>query len=132
VLRADATVDVPARQTVPTRIIPRMSEPKAFLITWTCYGTWLWGDERGSVDDEHNAYGTPLLLEDAKRVAGLQRRMKHEPYRLSDAARQVVSETIEEHWRRRGWELLALNVRSNHVHVVVGFADAAPEVMMGE
>jgi len=125
-------LSVGLRHTALTGIIRHMGEPKGFLITWTCYGTWLWGDERGSVDDEHNAYATPLLLEDAKRVAGLQRRMKHEPYTLSDAARQVVNETIEEHCHRRGWELLALNVRSNHVHVVVGFADAGPEAMMGE
>ncbi|MCH7544687.1 MAG: transposase [Proteobacteria bacterium] len=40
--------------------------------------------------------------------------------------------TIEEHCRRRAWELLAVNARSNHVHVVVRFADVAPEKMMGE
>ncbi len=24
-----------------------MSEPLAYLLTWTCYGTWLHGDRRG-------------------------------------------------------------------------------------
>ncbi|MCA9109357.1 MAG: hypothetical protein KDA52_05390 [Planctomycetaceae bacterium] len=28
-----------------------MSEPLAFFLTWTTYGTWLPGDERGWVDD---------------------------------------------------------------------------------
>jgi len=66
-------LSVGLRHTALTGIIPHMGAPKGFLITWTCYGTWLWGDGRWSVDDEHNAYATPLLLEDAKRVAGLQR-----------------------------------------------------------
>lgn len=109
-----------------------MGEPKGFLLTWTCYGTWLWGDDRGSVDANHNAWGTPLLHKDPKRVAGLWRRMKHEPFQLSRNARKVVQDTIEDHCRLRGWELLAVNVRSNHVHAVVRFAGIAPEAMIGE
>ncbi len=109
-----------------------MGEPKAFLLTWTCYGTWLWGDERGSVDEGHNEWATPLLATDAHRVAALQRRMTHLPYRLSKAARQIVKATIENHCRLRGWDLLGVNVRSNHVHAVIGFAGIAPEVMVGE
>ena len=27
-----------------------MSDPLAYFITFTCYGNWLHGDERGSVD----------------------------------------------------------------------------------
>ena len=35
--------------------------PLAYLITFRSYGTWLHGDERGSVDRFHNVYGTPRL-----------------------------------------------------------------------
>jgi len=35
--------------------------PIAFFITFRTYGTWLHGDERGSVDRCHNHYGTPRL-----------------------------------------------------------------------
>ncbi len=38
-----------------------MSTPLAYFITFTCCGTWLHGDERGSVDREHNTPGTPVL-----------------------------------------------------------------------
>jgi hypothetical protein len=31
--------------------------PLAYLITFRCYGTWLHGDARGSVDPTHNVYG---------------------------------------------------------------------------
>jgi hypothetical protein len=37
------------------------SDPSAYLLTWTCHGTWLHGDERGSVDEQHNRYGRPML-----------------------------------------------------------------------
>jgi hypothetical protein len=37
----------------------------AYLITFTTYGARLHGSARGSVDDEHNVYGTPLLQVDA-------------------------------------------------------------------
>jgi REP element-mobilizing transposase RayT len=103
-----------------------------FLITWTCYGTWVYGDGRGSVDDDHNVYGTPSLGENARRAAGVRRQMKGVSFRLTEAARDVVRQTITEHSERRGWELLAVNVRSNHVHVVVRFAGVTPEVMMGQ
>ena len=35
--------------------------PLGFLITFRCYGTWLDGDERGSIDRGHNSPGEPLL-----------------------------------------------------------------------
>jgi hypothetical protein len=43
-----------------------MGTPLAYFITFTCYRTWLHGDERGSVDDEHNAPGTAVLPPDAQ------------------------------------------------------------------
>ena len=33
----------------------------AYFITFRCYGTWLHGDERGSVDRFHNIYGMPFI-----------------------------------------------------------------------
>jgi hypothetical protein len=33
--------------------------PLANLITFRCYGTWLHGDQRGSIDRFHNAYKSP-------------------------------------------------------------------------
>jgi hypothetical protein len=35
--------------------------PIGYLITFRSYGTWLHGDERGSVDRNHRAYGTPMF-----------------------------------------------------------------------
>jgi REP element-mobilizing transposase RayT len=108
-------------------IITHMSSPLAYFLTWTTYGTWLHGDERGSVDDEHNRVRTPFLVPDAalrERRAGA---LKHAPFVMSETERDVVDAAIREHSLEVGWVISALNVRSNHVHVVVRADDAAPE-----
>ena len=46
----------------------------------------------------------------------------------ADVGVDRVSHVCEE----RGWELVAVNGRSNHVHVVVRLGGVAPEKMMGE
>jgi hypothetical protein len=38
-----------------------MDRPIAYFITFTTYGTWLHGDERGSVDKGHNRVGTEFI-----------------------------------------------------------------------
>ena len=96
-----------------------MSEPHAYLLTWTTYGTWLPGDERGSVDNRHNIYGEEPAPPDAERRATSTARLAQPPFRMDDAARAVVRDAIIDHCAFRRWELVTLNVRSNHVHVVV-------------
>ena len=38
-----------------------ISFPLAYLITFRCYGTWLHGDVRGSMDSKHHVYGAPKI-----------------------------------------------------------------------
>jgi hypothetical protein len=40
-------------------------------------------------------------------------------YHLDEARRKIVFETIIDQARYRGWTLLAVHVRSTHVHVVL-------------
>ena len=109
-----------------------MSEPLAYMLTWTCYGTWLHGDRRGSVDDEHNVPGDPFLPPDSSRVGSERKRLRHGPIELDVHGRRIVEDTITAHCRHREWELLALNVRTNHVHVVIVGADVTPDRMLGQ
>ena len=109
-----------------------MSDPVGYFITWTCYGSWVHGDDRRSVDAEHHTFGTAYAPADRSRSDAARRRMRHAPVVLNEAARAVVHETIAAHCDHRGWELCAVNVRSNHVHVVVGYAGCKPETVMGE
>ena len=105
-----------------------MGTPLAFFITWRCYGTWLHGEE-GSFDREHNTYGEPPRPT-AEKLARFERaEMKHPPMALTSDQRPIVATTIEETVLARGWTLLAINVRTNHVHVVVA-AEGRPEPVM--
>ena len=104
-----------------------MSEPLAYLITWTCYGTWLPGDKRGWVDANESGIQTP---HSGRRIQA-QRRMTESPCTLSQAERQIVADTIRRHCAIRGWQLYAVSARTNHVHVVVA-ANTDPDTVMSE
>ena len=109
-----------------------MSDPVGYFLTWTCYGQWLHGDERGSVDRDHNTPGTPTLPPDPERAELAARLMRYPPVVLDTAARALVTATIRDHCRIRAWNLLAVNVRTNHVHVVVEYPGVKPEVILAQ
>ncbi|MBU0617105.1 MAG: transposase [Planctomycetes bacterium] len=109
-----------------------MPAPLAYLLTWTCYGTWLHGDERGSVDDEHHVFGDQYAPTDPARTTRSSGRLRQKQVNLDESARAIVGTTIEQHCRIKGWELLALNVRTNHVHVVVAVGDVSPRVALSQ
>jgi REP element-mobilizing transposase RayT len=109
-----------------------MSRPLAYLITFTCYGAWLHGDDRGSADrDGHNLPGEPYLPPNPDRARFERDELAQPPYALDEPRRAVVLATIREVCRHHGWALLAAHVRSNHLHVVVT-ADAPPERVMND
>ena len=102
----------------------------AYLITFRCYGTWLHGDERGSVGRKgSNIFGeakigpsTTLRRIDAEKVDGP---VMH----LGSVERRVVESAIREVCIVRGYSLYALNVRTNHVHLVVSNAGKVERMM---
>ena len=91
----------------------------AYFITFTTYGTWLPGNEKGSVDREHCDYDMPFLDCDARRKEQARETMTQPPYIMSTRERDIVCKAIIELAESRRWELLAAHVRSNHVHVVI-------------
>jgi len=101
--------------------------PLAYLITFRSYGTWLHGDERGSVDRFHNRYGTPYLPANPKLFEQKVRLLSHEITILRASQRQSVEEAIRETCDVRKWILRAFNIRTNHVHTVVSIGTAKPE-----
>jgi REP element-mobilizing transposase RayT len=101
--------------------------PLAYLITFRCYGTWLHGDERGSIDRFHNRYQSPYLLPDERRMEQSTHKLKGDPVTLNAAHRAAVENAIHETCYLRGWLLRAVNVRTNHVHVVASIGNAKPE-----
>lgn len=106
-----------------------MPVPQAYFITWTTYGTRLHGDERGTVDRKHNLYGHPLLPSDNSRRASERHELDGDPIMLTQQQRAAIDAAIREHADFKGWRFWALNVRTNHVHVVSS-ANEPPEKIM--
>jgi REP element-mobilizing transposase RayT len=102
-----------------------MSEPLAYLLTWTTYGSWLPGDLRGWV--EQGVSG--IQLPDVERKCQAIICMTDDAVVLDAAQREIVETTIRDHCAIRNWQLHAVNVRTNHVHVVAS-AGVKPEEVM--
>jgi REP element-mobilizing transposase RayT len=101
--------------------------PLAYLITFRCYGTWLHGDERGSIDRFHNIYDSPLILRNKKWNQHNLQTLKSEPVKLDTAQRASVEKAVRETCEKRNWILRAINIRTNHVHTVVSIGVIKPE-----
>jgi hypothetical protein len=93
--------------------------PLAYLITLRTYGTWLHGDERGSMDRKNNVYGKSKIARNPRLQSSDAKQLKHPPVTLNARQRQVVEEAIREVCEHRPYVLRALNARTNHVHTVV-------------
>jgi REP element-mobilizing transposase RayT len=101
-----------------------------YLLTFRCYGTWLHDDGRGSMDRRfYNRYGSPKIAPDAGKVSTKSRMLKSSKFILGPAERAIVTDSIKDTCRIREYLLQALNVRSNHVHIVTG-NHGEPERMM--
>jgi REP element-mobilizing transposase RayT len=103
---------------------PSKPPPLAYFLTWTTYGTWLPGDDRGWVER-----GRGLKPPNADLRQRTFRSLRETACTLAPQQRETVNQTIRDHCEVRGWRLWAVNCRSNHVHVVAS-GDRAPEEMM--
>src|SRR2546428_13724781 len=93
--------------------------PLGYLITLRTYGTWLHGDERGSVDRHHRRHGTPALPPSPRRKQIERNLLKLPPVKLNRGQRAAIDFGIRETCIVRKWDLWALHVRTNHLHCVV-------------
>ena len=101
--------------------------PLAYLITFRSYGTWLHGDERGSIDRFQNKYQTPYMPPNQRWLGYNKKALRGEPVILSTKQRACVEAAIRETCEARKWHLHALNARTNHVHSVVSIGTTKPE-----
>jgi REP element-mobilizing transposase RayT len=104
--------------------------PLAFFITFRSYGTWLHGDERGSVNRFRNKYKSRRLPPDQRWIETNRQRLKGAIVTLNAAQRSCVEEAVHETCRIRGWALQTINVRTNHVHTVVSIGVKKPEIAL--
>jgi REP element-mobilizing transposase RayT len=103
---------------------------RAYLITLRTFGTWLHGDERGSIDRHgKNIYGTLRIAENPKLHYQMQRDQRAPQFLLDSRQRTCVEASVRSCCRTRGYELPAINVRTNHLHAVISAA-VEPEAII--
>jgi len=93
--------------------------PLAYLISFRTYGTWLHGDNRGSIDRFHNRYRSPYIPANQTWHRYNNQQLRVAPLILGMRERKLIQTAIRETCEVHEWSLLALNVRTNHVHTVV-------------
>ena len=103
--------------------------PLAYLISFRAANTWLHGDERGSIDRFHNSYGSPYIPPNKKWLRYNQKQLRAKPLILKGKQRGLIKSAIRETCRIRGWTLLVVNARTNHVHAVA-CADRDPDTVL--
>ena len=86
-------------------------EFNVYFITWTTYGTWLPGDARGWRKRRRGPQLPQPLLEQWCR-----KQMKGDAVLLESQDRETVEDACRQHCHVRGWHLLAVSARTNHVH----------------
>ena len=94
-------------------------EPIGYLITIRTYGTWLHGDANTSVDRHNNIFGTPRVPPNARWQKHNRQEMTGEPVYLNARQRTVIKQAIKDVCSKRNWFNYAINVRTNHAHIVV-------------
>ena len=89
------------------------------IVTSTTYGTWLPGEERGFVDDEHNQFNTPFLRDEPE-LKRYSQKMMSEPivYFQREHAEIVLNRWLEIIGEYH-WFLFVVAIMSNHFHLVV-------------
>ncbi len=106
------------------------SHPLAYLITIRCYGTWLHGDKRGSMNrKDFKTYGSPKITSNENWNRHDKSLLKHPPAKLDSKKRALVEDAISNVCIHRGYKLFAIEVRTNHAHIVV-FSKSKPELIM--
>jgi hypothetical protein len=110
--------------------VSAMSQPLAYFLTWTTYGTWLPGDARGWVSRRRRD-GKVVEAPSAALESFARDLMTETPVILDLSMRGIADEGIRQACREFHWTIRALEVRSNHVHIVVTAGDAGPGKVMG-
>ena len=106
------------------------NHPKAYFLSFRGYGTWLHGDVRLSVDRKNfNRFGEGRISANAALKEKESSNLKNRPFIFEAKTREVIKSAIREVCDFRNYQLIALNIRTNHVHCVVT-GQAKPELIM--
>lgn len=111
-----------------------------WLLTWTTYGTWLPGDQRGFVspvpqDDgpriRRNTPHTPCDRDMPELKKEAKSLLKGPPVFLGLPQAQPLFEQFQETSTYRAWTLIATGIMRAHIHLLVGVpGDPDPEAIL--
>jgi REP element-mobilizing transposase RayT len=99
-----------------------------YLITFTCYGTYIPG-QQGAIDRECNLLGARMPELRPRLRQSLDLSLKQAPFEINSSQRTIALKAIVDVCTHKRWLLHAVHIRSNHVHIVID-ADVAPELAM--
>jgi len=85
------------------------------MITWTTYGTWLQGSEKGFVKDGKILPANKSLADSNKQS------LSRNPVKLSKDQQQIVTQAILEKAKKIKQQIYAISVSPCHVHIVAGY-----------
>lgn len=113
---------------------------RVWFLTWTTYGTWLPGDERGFVspkfegdvvEKRNNVIGTEYDSGRPELTQLAQANLIGEPVFLTSEQALTLKSQFEETAKYRGWRIVVGAIMNNHVHLVVGVAgDPKPSYLL--
>ncbi|MGB7203372.1 MAG: transposase [Pyrinomonadaceae bacterium] len=106
--------------------------PLAYLLTFRTFGTWLHGDERTSIQREHDGrQRTSRLAPNVPLEESMRGELNESPTIFSPTQRKIVEAAMMETCDFRGYMNRAINVRTNHAHVVAS-AMIKPEKLVND
>jgi REP element-mobilizing transposase RayT len=98
-----------------------MAKTLGYMVTWTTYGTWLQGDERGYVMDGKICGRNPKLEQRNKE------NQTGNTIKLAKKQKNIVRKAIMEEARKLGQTVHSIAVCTNHVHMVVSYISGGIE-----
>jgi len=102
-----------------------MAKTIGYMITWTTYGTWLQGEEKGFAKDGEVRGENIALKKDC------EKKLEKEPVRLGRKEKDIVRRAILEAAKRFKQKICAIAVYSNHIHIVAEYVDVPISVLAG-
>jgi len=103
------------------------NEPLGYFITFTTRGSWLHGDERGSI-----VRGGQFVPPNPNWVKKEMANLNDPPLLFPIEQRKTIEAGLRKLCTRRNWFLHEINVRTNHVHIVLTAKDIQPERVMSD
>ncbi|MDX1961675.1 MAG: transposase [Pirellulales bacterium] len=115
---------------------------RIWFLTWTTYGTWLPGEERGFVTKQrtlagrnfiHNRPGTSIDHSVEPLACYSHSLLKQPPVYLTRMHAEQLLPQFLETGNVRNWTLFAVAIMRNHIHLIVGVpGDPIPEKILGD